>query len=171
MARKTRQVETRLVAEYLKRNYSKFPYITKQPLGAIREEILKEEGYERGLRMMRPFRPEVDALVILPRYILLIEAKVWNVVNGLAKLPLYKSLVPLTPELKKYMPRELIMQLVVAWTNPNLEVMARDAGVALKVYRPPWVVEVVEGMHKYWTPEYQSERQQKLRMREYFGVE
>lgn len=171
MARKSRQVETRLVAEYLKERYSEFTFIMKQPLGAIPDEIIKTEGYKRALGLLRPFRPEVDAVVILPRYFLIIEAKVWSIIDGLAKLPLYKSLIPVTPELKQYMPREVLMQLVVGWTNPNLEIMARSVGVEVKVYRPDWVVEVVEGMHHYWTREYQAERQKKIKMREYFGVD
>lgn len=171
MARKSRQVETRMIAEYLKLNYSKFPFIMKQPLGKISEELLKTEGYKRAIGITRPFRPEVDAVVILPRHLLVIEAKVWNIINGLAKLPLYKSLVPFTPELKQYMPREVIMQLVVGWSNPNLEIMARDLGVNLKIYRPDWLNEVVEAMHHYWTREYQEKRQKKIRLREALGLE
>lgn len=171
MARKTRQIETRMVSEYLKSNYSKFPYQMNIPLGPVSEELLKREGYERGLRIMRPYRPAVDAIVYLPRHLLLIEAKVWNFVDGLAKLPLYKSLIPVTPELQKYLPRAVIMQLVVDQVTPSLEVMARDAGVSLKLFCPDWLKEVREEMNKYWTPEYQRKRQEALRMREYFGVE
>jgi len=171
MARKSRQVETRLIAEYLKERYPEFTFIMKQPLGVVSEELMAAEGYQKAIRVMRPFRPEVDAVVILPHYFLIIEAKVWSIVDGLAKLPLYKSLVPVTPELKQYMPRGIIMQLVVGWTNPNLEIMARSMDVEIKLYRPGWLEEVVEGMHKYWTKEYQLERQKKLKMREYFGVE
>ena len=171
MARKSRQVETRLVSEYLKANYPEFPVIMKQPLGVVSEELMKKEGYKRALGLTRPFRPEVDAVVVLPHNLLIIEAKVWSIVNGLAKLPLYKSLVPVTPELKQYMPRGVIMQLVVGWTNPNLEIMARGLDVEVKLYCPDWLQEVVAGMHNYWTREYQEERQKKIAMREYFGVE
>lgn len=171
MVRKNQQVETRLVSEYLKLNYPKFTFIMAQPLGLVSEELQKELGYTQAIRQMRPFRPEVDAVVLLPRHFLIIEAKVWNIVNGLAKLPLYKSLVPFTPELKQYQPRDIIMRLVVGWSNPNLEIMARDMGVELAVYCPDWLKEVVEGMQKYWTQEYREARANKLAMREYFGIE
>jgi len=171
MARKRRQVETRLIAEYLKERYPEFSFIMKQPLGVVSEELMAAEGYQKAIRVMRPFRPEVDAVVILPHYLLIIEAKVWKIIDGLAKLPLYKSLVPVTPELKQYMPREVIMQLVVGWTNTNLQIMARSMGVEIAVFRPDWVVEVVEGMQKYWTREYQVAREDTLKMRKYFGVE
>lgn len=159
-----------MVSEYLLKNYSKFPYIMKVPLGAIPEDLARREGTKQAARIIRPFRPEVDAVVVLPRYLLLVEAKVWNIISGLSKLPMYKSLVPLTPELKQYMPREVIMQIVVGWTNTNLEVMARDAGVTVQVFCPDWLKEVVEGMHEYWTREYRDEREKKLKMQDYFGV-
>jgi len=171
MARKSQQVETRMVAEYLAQEYSKFTFITKVPLGKIDEALLATEGYQRALGLTRPFRPEVDAVVVLPQYLVLVEAKVWSVVNGLAKLPMYKSLVPFTPELQQYLPRDIIMELVVGWTNSNLEIMARDAGVRLRVYCPDWLNQVVQGMHKYWTKEYRDQRQQKIALREYFGIE
>jgi len=171
VARKSRQVETRMISEYLKENYSEFSYILNIPLGAVSEQLMKEEGYQRALGLSRPFRPIADAVVILPRYLLLVEAKVWNIVNGLAKLPLYKSLLPVTPELEDYMPRGVIMQLVVGWTNPNLERMAREINVSVQTYRPPWLEEVVESMHRYWTREYRDTREKKLAMREFFGVD
>ena len=171
MVRKTQQVETRLVAEYMKVTYSKFPYLVAQPLGVVDEELLKTEGFVKGLRMQRPNRPEVDAIVLLPRYFVLIEAKVWHIIDGMAKLPMYKSLIPLTPELKQYQPREVIMELVVPWTNPNLEIMCRSADIRLQVYKPEWINEVVDRVTNYGTREHRLAREKKLRDRELLGLE
>ncbi len=171
MARKTKQVEVRMVAEYLKETYSKYTFITAQPLGKIPEELLKNEGYKRAVGLTRPYRPSVDAVVIMPGALVLIEAKVWNVVNGCAKLPLYKSLVPFTPELKDYLKLPIVMELVVGWTNDNLAIMARDMGVTIRVYCPAWLNDVVQAMHNYWTPEYRRQREEKLKLREYYGIE
>ncbi len=170
MARRNRQVETRMVSEYLLQHYASFPRLTMVPLGAVDDQLQVQYGYAKAIRMSRPFRPEVDAVVILPRHLLLVEAKVWKVVDGLAKLPLYKSLVATTPEFREYKDLEVIMELVVGWTNVNLETMARAAGVAVKVYSPPWLADEVSRMQSYWTAEYQSERQKKLEMQDYFGV-
>lgn len=171
MARKSRQVESRMVSEYLKKYYSSFSYIMDCPLGKVDEALMRDVGYKQALGLTRPFRPIVDAIVILPRHLLLVEAKVWQVLPGMAKLPFYKSLVPFTPELKDYLPREVLMQLVVGWTNSNLEIMAREHDIALKVYRPPWLEEVVDSMHKYWTKEYREQREAKLRMLESLGLD
>jgi len=171
MVRKTQQVETRLVAEYVKSQYSKFPSITAQPVGVVSQELMAEVGYTKAIRISRPNRPEVDAIVILPNYLVLIEAKVWHIVDGMAKLPLYKSLIPYTPELKEYMPRDVIMELVVPWSNPNLEIMCRDHGIVLKVFTPAWINEVVNRVTNYSTREYRLQRSEKLRNRELLGLE
>ena len=151
MARKSRQVESRMISEYLKRNYSKFSYIINQPLGKVDEALQREVGYKQALGITRPFRPVVDAVILLPRHFVLVEAKVWQILPGMAKLPFYASLVPFTPELQQYQPREVLLQLVVGWSNSNLEIMARDHNISIKVYSPPWLSEVVESMNKYWT--------------------
>lgn len=193
MPRKTHQVETRLIAEYCQERYNKFPVVLGQPLGRVKKELVAEVGLKKALNLVRPFRPEVDAIVVLPRYLLLIEAKIWNVVNGLAKLPLYKSLVPHTDEFKHFTvwrevrradgtvvqeaedvdltQREVLMQLVVGWSNANLEIMARDIGVVVEVYSPGWLNEVLERMHNYWTAEYRDAREEKMRLRRLAGLE
>jgi hypothetical protein len=170
-SRKSRQVETRMVAEYLLQEYSKYTHITKVALGKVPESLMTEVGYKRAVGLTRPFRPEVDAVVIMPGALVIIEAKVWNILTGLGKLPMYKSLVQFTPELKKYSHLPVIMELVVGWTNENLEIMARDHGVRVRVYCPPWLSEVVESQHKYWTPDYRAKREEKLKLRHLYDLE
>jgi hypothetical protein len=171
VARKTQQVETRLLAEYLKLTYYQYSYIDKVPLGAVSKELMSQVGYQTAIGLSRPMRPEADALVLHPKYLILIEAKVWHIVDGLAKLPLYKSLVPVTPELKTYLDRPVLLELVVPWTNPNLEMMASRAGVAIRIYKPAWINEVVARVQNYSTPEYRQAREEKLRNRELLGLE
>lgn len=171
MPTKNRQVESRMISQYLKEFYSEFSPTTNVALGVIPVHLIQREGYQRAVKMYDPYRPRVDGVVVLPRYILIIEAKVWNVINGLSKLPLYKSLVPVTPEFAQYMPREVLMQLVVGWENPNLLRMAHEIGVEVKLFCPEWLEGIKDEMHKYWTRDYRLAREQKLRMREYFGIE
>jgi hypothetical protein len=171
MARKTQQVETRLVAEYLKDKYSKFPFISKQPLGPVSTDLMAEVGYQKAINMSRPSRPECDAIVLHPNWLILIEAKVWHIVDGMAKLPLYKSLIPFTPELKEYATRPVEMELVAAWTNPSLEIMCRSAGIRLVVYHPEWINDVVNRVKDYGTREYRMAREEKLRNRELLGLD
>lgn len=171
MVRKTQQVETRMLPEYIFATYPKFPSIIKVPLGKVDEGLQAQVGYQQALGLTRPYRPEADAVVILPNYLVLIETKVWSVIDGLAKLPMYKSLVEYTPELQPYLPREVIMELVVAWSNSNLEIMCKEAGVRLKVFSPPWLQDVVNKYHSYWTADARKARADKLALRQFLGVE
>jgi hypothetical protein len=171
MPRQNAQVETRMVAEYLVQTYPKYVTLRAVPLGKVDEKLQATVGYSKALGMSRPYRPEVDAIAILPGALVLIEAKVWNVVNGLAKLPLYKSLIPVTPELVQYKSLPVVMELVVGWTNDNLEIMARDQDIRVRVFSPPWLQDVVDKLHNYWTAEYQAQRQAKLDMRKTLGLE
>lgn len=160
-----------MVSEYLLRDYPNFATRTAVPLGAIDDKLAATQGMARAIGMSRPYRPEADALVFLPRHLVLIEAKVWNVINGLSKLPLYKSLLPVTPELAQYRNYEIIMELVVGQTNSNLETMAASLGVRVKLYNPAWLQDVVAGINHYWTKEYQEERQRIIETRRTFGLE
>ncbi len=193
MARKSRQVETRMLSEYLLKTYSSFVQIIDVPLGPIDEGLMASVGYQGAISRSRPFRPRVDAIVILPRYLVLIEAKVWQPVLGMGKLRLYRSPVPFTPELKNYIvtapllsghvasglqlgsndltTREISLEIVCGQTTSAWEIMARGDNIALKIYNPPWLQEVVDSMNRYWTPEYQAARQEKLALREHFGLE
>lgn len=171
MARKTAQVETRMISEYLLAAYPQYTSIRAVPLGKVDEKLMLDVGYKKALGFSRPYRPEADAVVIMPGALLLIEAKVWNVINGLAKLPLYKALVPVTPELQQYKDLPVVMELVVAHTNSNLEIMAKEHGVAVKLFNPTWLQEVVDGLNKYWTADYRQQRAQKMAMRQTLGLE
>lgn len=170
-SRTNRQVEGKMLSEYLLQEYPQFVTVNRQPLGKLVNGLAAEVGQEKAIKLSRAFRPEVDAVVVLPRHLILIEAKVWNVVNGLAKLPLYRALVATTPELQQYMPRDIIMELVVGWTNDNLETMATAMDVRVKTYNPPWLQEIVDGLHKYWTADYRRARADKLALREFYGVD
>jgi len=171
MARKSAQVETRMLSEYLLAEYPQYPHRQSVPLGVIDAGLQAQVGYKAAVGYSRPYRPEVDGVVFLPGALVLVEAKVWNVINGLAKLPLYNSLIPATPELKEYNHLPVIMELVVGGSNKNLEIMAAERGVRIRVYSPPWLADVYAKMQSYWTADYQRERQRKLEVRKILGLE
>ncbi len=170
-ARKTKQVEGPFLSSYILSHYAKFPVMYDQGLGAIPDEYLRKYGTAKAIAMYDPTRMHVDAIVLLPRYFLLIEAKVWEVMMGLGKLPIYKSLVPITPELKQYQPREILMELVVARTNDNLEWSAKDNGVKVVLFSTPGAEVAIRDRENYQLPEYRAKREQILKTRESLGLE
>jgi len=112
----------------------------------------------------------VDAVAVEHGRLVFIEAKVFKLVDGLAKLPLYASLLPTTPELHDKKDLQVVMRLVAPWTSPNVETMARSQGIEVVVFSPAWIADYVEQYQHYWTAEYREARAERQRLREELGV-
>lgn len=155
-----REIEPRWVSQYIKEFYAKAEAHLRCPLGPIPEEYVKMYGPAKAANIYRPWRPEVDALVVLEGAIVLIEAKIQKYMDGLAKLPVYKALIPSTPE---FMPisktRPTIMHLLLPYPIPWVKTAAAVTGVEVIDWAPDWVVEIWEERDKYWTPEYRLKRE------------
>ena len=166
-----RNPETRLIGEYVATMFPGRRTATMVPLGPVLEELAPELGIVARLRHSRPWRPEVDAVVWRDGVLLLIEAKVADYVSGIAKLPLYRSLVPTTPELAEWASWEVRMRLVVPRFRAWHQAMAEAAGVEFDVFEPPWMREYWDYRDRYWTAEYRTRRQAVLALRRQLGVE
>ena len=89
----------------------------------------------------------------------------------MAKLPFYAALIPATPELRDYIRLPVLMELVVPWTNANLEIMCRAHSIRLRVYNPEWINDVVARVNLYSTQAYRQQREETLRNRTLLGLE
>jgi len=165
------QRERRLIAEYIVEKFPRAPVIYGCPLGPVPQKMIATLGPRKALRMARGLRPEVDALVVLDHRLVLVEAKILRWIDGIAKLPVYKSLVPTTEELKQYGGYDVEMRLCFPWSSETIEEAARNAGVVLDVFHQPWIDEYMTELGKYWTGDYIAARAEKRRMREIFGLE
>lgn len=167
MATRTRRdLEPKWVSWYCAKHYSHEIVKLRCPLGPIPEELKKLHGEAKAIKVYRPWRPEVDACVILPGAIRLIEAKIQKFMDGLSKLPVYASLVPVTPELKawKDLPVEMILLLPsrVGWVMTA----AAKMDVAVHIEAPEFILKAWAERDKYWTKPYlkkREERKKKLR--------
>lgn len=165
------QRERRLISEYVAERFPKDRVIMGCPLGPAPEKLVATLGPRKALRMVRGMRPEVDALVVRNHKLIMVEAKIRAWVDGIAKLPLYKSLVPTTPELEQYWTYPVEMRLCFPWYSETIDQAAKNLGVVLDVYHQPWIDEYLEELGKYWSGEYITARAEKKRMREILGVE
>ncbi len=148
-----REIEPRWVSWYIKEHYPNAEVRLRCPLGPIPDELKELYGPAKAARVYRPSRPEVDALVIRPDALILIEAKIFKYMNGLSKLPVYKSLVPQTPELAVFRGRSVKMHLLLPTTIPWVTAAAPSLGVEVKTAAPDWVTQIWEERDKYWQPE------------------
>ena len=169
--RTTQRRETQLVAEYLAQRVVPHWCVQGQPLGPALEGLTEAHGLEKALRISRPWRAEVDAVCVEDGRLVLVEAKIFKWRDGLGQLVLYKGLVPTTPELVDHQGKPVVLRLVIPWTSPTVERLAKDHGVEVVVFAPEWVEEYVRSYHNYWTPEYRDLREQKLALRRKWGVE
>lgn len=138
-----------------------------QPL----EYLKKAHGTPKAIRIYRPWRPEVDALVIMPGALLLIEAKIFKYMDGLAKLPVYKSLVPSTPELKTMLDLPVEMQLLIPVEIPWVRTAAENMDVKVYVWCPDWVKKIWNERDKYWQPKQVFEREKRKKILRDLGFE
>lgn len=166
-----REIEPRWVSEYVASNYKDFPVMFRVPLGAVPRALEEAMGSEKAARFYRPWRPEVDAIVILPRFLILIEGKIFKVMDGLSKLPIYKSLVPLTPELREYEGREILMQLLCVRPLPWVQQAAAQNDVKIVTWAPDWIIKIWEERDKYWTRTEVLKREERKKVLRGLGFE
>jgi len=166
-----REIEPRWVAEYCSKFYPGLVVKYRVPLGPVPEELVKQVGLEKALRQYRPWRPEADALVFTPEKLVLIEGKVFRIMDGLAKLPMYKLLIPATPELQQFTHLPIHMQLLVVKAVEPWITLAKSTGVELVEWAPTWVQQVFLQRDRYWTREAVALRERRKEVLRRLGFE
>jgi len=162
-----RTLEPKWVSLYCAEHYPKAEVRLGCPLGGIPKETLRDYGVLKGLRVYRPWRPEVDACVILHNMLILIEAKIFKYMDGLSKLPVYKALVAQTPELKHVANRPIYMKLLIPYRIPWVLEAAKDLNVTVEVWVPDFIQRAWEERDQYWTKEALEKREaRKEKLRE-----
>jgi len=156
-----REIEPRWVSAYIKEHYPDEEVHLRCPLGSIPNQLKELYGPAKAAKVYRPSRPEVDALVVLPGAILIIEAKIFKYMDGLAKLPVYKALVPKTPEFMAIQNRPVIMHLLIPKAIPWVVEAAPEMGVEVYTWAPDWVLQIWEERDKYWQPEARIKRRER----------
>jgi len=164
-----REIEPRWVAEYCKTHFPNYPVRYRCPLGPVPPGLAEGFPPEKALRIARPWRPEVDALVIAPKELILVEAKVFKYMDGLSKLPIYRDLIDSTPELEQYRKLPRRMQLLLPAKLDWVETAAKAVGVETVVWAPDWVKAVWEERDKYWTKEAVQAREERKRILKAIG--
>ena len=165
-----RELEPKWVSEYMAATYPKAEVRFRVPLGSIPKETQKDYGLMKGLRVYRPWRPECDAAARWTNKTILVEAKIFKYMDGLAKLPVYKSLLPTTPELVHW-PTDVIMELLIPVDIPWVKSAASNLGVkVVSNFVPEYIKQVWEERDKYWTKEAMEQREERKRKLQELGI-
>ena len=154
-----RHFERLYIAQYCAARWPEGGYQLGYPLGPIPQESIKQLGYDEAARLWRPWRPEVDAVKFFDDGILLIEAKVFKVQEGVRALRDYGDLVPYTEELRPWFTKPITLRLVVPRTTDIFLEQARVRGIQVDVWVSPEIKARIAEYERYTTPEYQREKQ------------
>ena len=170
MATRTRrELEPGWVSWFCAKEYPRNIVKLRCPLGPIPEELVKLHGMAKAIKVHRPWRPEVDALVILPGAIRLIEAKIQKFMDGLAKLPVYKALVPTTPEMKAWRDLEIQMLLLIPTRIGWIMTAAEKMGVMVSTEAPDFIKMAWQERDKYWTKPHMKKREERKKKLQEMG--
>lgn len=159
--RMRRELEPQWVSWFCVKRWPKAIVRYRCPLGPIPEAVKQAHGETAALRIYRPWRPEVDALVIEPGAVTLVEAKIQKFMDGLSKLPIYKSLIPTTPELKEWKHLPVVMVLLIPEKVDWVLAAAQKQDVYVITEAPQFIMDVWKERDKYWTKEAVAEREKR----------
>lgn len=159
--------ESKFVSEYIESAYPDTLKKIRVPLGPLETEDIALYGLEKAARRMRPWRPEVDAIVITDKEMILIEGKIIKVMDGFSKLPVYGALARESPDLDKYNKKEIRLVLVTPKPPTWALSIAPDFHVEIEIYKPEWLQDYYNRREVYWTAEGRYKREKrKVAMKE-----
>lgn len=138
--------EMRLLGEFVAKEYPTDQVFINLRLGAIRPDLDLDGLSPAEVRMLGVFRRFADALVVKPEKLILIEASIRPDPGKLSQLQLYERLVPHTDSLNQYKDRKIRKTLLWAFNDEVLASIAREQGVVVRVFHPPWVDEYLDSL-------------------------
>ncbi|MBT9164925.1 MAG: hypothetical protein DDT23_00936 [candidate division WS2 bacterium] len=157
------EAERRLCSEWMAEHYFNIPYYLNFPLGP------RYVSPARG-DIDRSWRRKVDALAVKDREIHLLEFKIWQPLDGIDKLPVYKLLVPHTPELEAYRTYPIRMFLITPRPTSAIRFETRLLGIELITVSGGWLDEKVRRIEWLWTKEGREEMERRREIRKWLGV-
>lgn len=155
--------EKRYIVEWAEKRFPECEKRFNTPLGPIPPSLVEEFGPLKAARMYRPWRPDVDVVIICPDSLILAEAEIKNPRSAIGDLLVYKDLVDKTPELQPYLNRKLRLFLVIPWATTWIKETAMGNGIEIDIFLPDWIADYVEELQKYYTKEGRLKREERRR--------
>jgi hypothetical protein len=132
-------VERRWVLEYIATKCANAIWkAAHKRLGPIPAEVAKF-GAGLPLQALRSYQPYADAICVWPDRIEIIEFKVHDPMRAIAQLLFYRSLAVQDDELKRFMPRPIVLKLVYWRYDERLDALCRANGIVLEIEKPSWL--------------------------------
>lgn len=164
--------ERLLMQRYIEERYPRAHVRIEAQLGYVPEDITVMYGPVKALKVARAARPTIDAIVFEEKRLLFVEAKIARWLDGMSKLPFYKAIAPITPELADYRDWPITMRLVIPYVQDHLLKYAELMGIEVDEFTTPEVTAYVQDeLPKYQTAEYKRNRAARREALERLGLE
>lgn len=125
-----RQLETRLLNEYLWKNYRTNLQWKNVPLGQL--------PTQEKARMYQVLLRRADAVVIQDDSLIIIETKMYPDLSGLGELIEYRELIKKTPRFEKYRFSPIKLIFVTTSLDYNMKQTMAKNNIEYVVYSPQW---------------------------------
>lgn len=136
-----RQIERRYVVEYVTNRFPDRVWAGfNVRLGPPPDELRKRYPGVPATHF-KVWTPTADAVVVTKTRIYIVEAKIRNPRQAMGQLLDYARRLPETPELQRFMGREIVKLLVVPFDDPELRQTCAMYGVQMETFIRPWVVD------------------------------
>ncbi len=139
--RKYRSVAEWYLTEWLAITYPPGTWKTNVPLGDVDIEVIQELTPAERRFIGKPFRPIVDAVVLLEDEVHLVEAKIRDERGKIEQLLIYEYLFPRTPEFQAHKHKRIRKILLTPKYQGNFEDFLKRYGIEVVYYRPAWIEE------------------------------
>jgi len=131
--------ETRLLSEWIAKFHRDDQVLIHVYVGSIPLEQLGKKLTQAEIQMLGVRRRWVDAIIIYPDHVELIEAKIITTPDVWAQLIHYISLFPGTPELAQYSRLPVEGVVLTAISDPTITALMRQHGIKEIVWTPDWI--------------------------------
>jgi len=147
--RKRREWEAEYVSEYCQQIFPWVPVIYHCRLGTWPTPLTAPELTPEEQRLLRVRMRWADAVVIERKKLILIEGKLRasEFLKGLGELLVYRTLIPHTAELAKYMPRPVESRLLIPIADPVVSAVAAQHDIRVVVYKPKFWEDFLKAIH------------------------
>jgi len=140
----SRQIELKMVSQYIAYNYDGLPYWVNLRIGLPHPSLAPHELTPEERRLTAGWKRRADGIVALPKKLILIEGMVKPDPVHICRLELYELLVPHTPELAEHKWKPIEKQLVFPIEDPATTYLARRHNIKTVLFKPKWLAEIIE---------------------------
>jgi hypothetical protein len=145
--------ETAMVTEWVAKTFPMDRVIIRARVGAPDASLVEQVGEARADALSKVFKRWVDAVIIRPQEVILVEAKIRGTPAALGQLVAYRDLFRKTPEFRDVATRPTRLLLLTPWDDADLKDTAASLGIDVVNYRPPWLDEYLQMLQGYTTRE------------------